>query len=39
MSAYKSGEVTATLPVAVGAGSLFSTIAAISFIIIAAFFY
>jgi hypothetical protein len=39
MSAYKEGSVTATVPVAVGAGSLFSTIAAISFIIIAAFFY
>jgi hypothetical protein len=39
MTAYKEGTVTATLPVVSGAGSLFSTIAAISFIIIAAFFY
>jgi hypothetical protein len=39
MTAYKEGSVTATLATTVGAGSLFSTIAAISFIIIAAFFY
>jgi len=39
MTAYKEGTVTATLATTVGAGSLFSTIAAISFIIIAAFFY
>jgi len=39
MTAYKEGTVTASVAVVVGAGSLFSTIAAISFIIIAAFFY
>jgi hypothetical protein len=39
MTAYKEDSVTATVAVVTGAGSLFSTIAAISFIIIAAFFY
>jgi len=39
MTAYKEGSVTANVATVVGAGSLFTTIASISFIIIAAFFY
>jgi len=39
MTAYKEGTVTATLAVTVGAGSLFSTLAAVCFMVIAAFFY